>query len=218
MAYFPNCFLYDFASLKTLIMKKDKTENDTLIVYSRGSFLSFNNSVLSLLLRANERHVCLFSLRWQGDVVSQWLVRQTWDLKAENSSPGYVVFLGKTLSVSLSTQVYVDNLTKYWQPTCDELVSHPGGVEVLLLALLIGDNAVVVSSSAVFPHGPYRVSKRNSDACRLRIKCCVLESCCSFYRNIPDGQQLHTTETGVKRQPDGPSGSPNHDWGRLYLT
>ena len=36
-----------------------------------------------------------------GDVVAQWLVRQTWDLKVEGSSPGrctHVVFLGKTLN------------------------------------------------------------------------------------------------------------------------
>ena len=34
-----------------------------------------------------------------GDVVAQWLVRRTWDLKVENSSPGrciHVVFFGKT--------------------------------------------------------------------------------------------------------------------------
>ena len=36
-----------------------------------------------------------------GDVVSQWLVRRTWDLKVESSSPGrctHVVVLGKTLN------------------------------------------------------------------------------------------------------------------------
>ena len=36
-----------------------------------------------------------------GDVVAQWLVRRTWDLKVESSSPGrctHVVFLGKTLN------------------------------------------------------------------------------------------------------------------------
>ena len=47
-----------------------------------------------------------------------------------------------TLTVPLSTQVYKwkpgncfgDNLTKCWEVTCDGLVSHPGGVEILLVA------------------------------------------------------------------------------------
>ena len=30
------------------------------------------------------------------------------------------------------------------------------------------------------PHGPYCVGKTNMAACELRMKCCVLESCCSF--------------------------------------
>ena len=36
-----------------------------------------------------------------GDVVAQWLVRRTWDLKIESSSPGrcsHIGFLGKTLN------------------------------------------------------------------------------------------------------------------------
>ena len=36
-----------------------------------------------------------------GDVVAQWLVRQTWDQKVNSSSPGrctHVEFLGKTLN------------------------------------------------------------------------------------------------------------------------
>ena len=36
-----------------------------------------------------------------GDMVVQWLVRRTWDLKVESSCPGrstHVVFLGKTLN------------------------------------------------------------------------------------------------------------------------
>ena len=48
-----------------------------------------------------------------GDVVAQWLGRRTWDLKVESSSPGWcthVVFLGKTLTVPLSTQVYKTRL------------------------------------------------------------------------------------------------------------
>ena len=47
------------------------------------------------------------------DVVAQRLVRRTWDLKVESSSPGrctHVVFLGKTLTshnASLHPSVYV---------------------------------------------------------------------------------------------------------------
>ena len=76
--------------------------------------------------------------------MAQWLVRWTWDLKVESSSPGrctQVVFLGKTLnshSASLHPGVQMgtskllgDNLTKCWEVTCDELVSHPEGVEIL---------------------------------------------------------------------------------------
>ena len=46
-----------------------------------------------------------------------------------------------TLTVPLSTQVYKwvlancwGNLTNYGGVTCDELASHPGGVEILLTA------------------------------------------------------------------------------------
>ena len=50
------------------------------------------------------RNMGWFSL---GDVVAQWLVRRTWDLKVESSSPGrctHVVLLAKhlTLTVPLS--------------------------------------------------------------------------------------------------------------------
>ena len=44
------------------------------------------------------------------------------------------------------------------------------------------------------------------------------EVTCDGPVRIPSGgekysQSLHTTETGDKRRPDGPSGSPNYDWG-----
>ena len=44
-----------------------------------------------------------------GDVVVQWLVHQTWDLKVDSSSPGWcadVVFLGKTLNSSHSASLH----------------------------------------------------------------------------------------------------------------
>ena len=48
-----------------------------------------------------------------GNVVAQWLVHWTWDLRVESSSPGrciFIAFLGKTLTVTLTvpllTQVY----------------------------------------------------------------------------------------------------------------
>ena len=84
-----------------------------------------------------------------GDVVAQRLVRRTWDLKIESSSPDrctHVVFFGKTLtcySASLHQGVFYkwepancfrDNLTKFWEVTCDGLVSHPEGVKILLVA------------------------------------------------------------------------------------
>ena len=86
---------------------------------------------------------CLFSIVIVGNVVAQWLVHRTW--KVESSSPGrftHVVFLGKTLTVSLPTKLYKwepencfgNNLTKCWEVTCDGLVSHPRGVEKLLVA------------------------------------------------------------------------------------
>ena len=73
--------------------------------------------------------------------MAQWLVRRTWDPeKVESSSPDrctHVVFL-----VPLSTQVYKwepanyfgDNLTNCREVTCNGLVSHPRGVEILLVA------------------------------------------------------------------------------------
>ena len=58
------------------------------------------------------------------------------------SSPGQehcVVFLGKTLTMPLSTQEYKwvpgiceGNLTNFGEMTCDGLAFHPGGVEILL--------------------------------------------------------------------------------------
>ena len=60
------------------------------------------------------------------------------------SSPGRghcVVFLGKTLTVPLSTQEYKwvpvicwGNRTNCWGVTCDGLASRPGEVEILLAA------------------------------------------------------------------------------------
>ena len=35
------------------------------------------------------------------------------------------------------------------------------------------------------PHWPYCVCKTNMAACELRIKCCNLESCCSFDGSFP---------------------------------
>ena len=74
-------------------------------------------------------------------------MRRTWNLRVEGSSPGrctQVVFLGKTLNshsasphagVKVGTSKLLgDNLTKCWEVTCDGLVSHPGGVEILLVA------------------------------------------------------------------------------------
>ena len=89
----------------------------------------------------------LSKIRGVVDVVTQWLVRRTWDQKVESSSPGrctHVVFLGKTLNshsgslhpgVKMGTSKLLgDNLTNCWKVTCDGLVSHPGGVEILLVA------------------------------------------------------------------------------------
>ena len=35
------------------------------------------------------------------------------------------------------------------------------------------------------PHGPYCACKTNMAACELRIKSCVLESCCNFNGSFP---------------------------------
>ena len=35
------------------------------------------------------------------------------------------------------------------------------------------------------PRGPYCMCKTKMAACALRIKCCVLESCCSFDGSFP---------------------------------
>ena len=66
--------------------------------------------------------------------------------KGLGSSPGQVIVLCSwakhfTLTVPLSTQEYKwvpancqGNLTKCWEVTCNGLVSHPGGVAILLVA------------------------------------------------------------------------------------
>ena len=41
------------------------------------------------------------------------------------------------------------------------------------------------------PRGPYCMCKTKMAACALRIKCCVLESCCSFDGSFPS----RSTET-----------------------
>ena len=79
--------------------------------------------------------------------MARWLVRATWDLKVESSR--HIVFLGKTLnsrSASLHPGVQMrtskllgDNVIKCWEITCDGLVSHPGGVEILLVASYYGN-------------------------------------------------------------------------------
>ena len=58
----------------------------------------------------------------------------------------YVLFSGKTLnshSTSLHPGVpancFGDNPTKCWEETCVGLVSHPGGVEILLVASCNGN-------------------------------------------------------------------------------
>ena len=62
------------------------------------------------------------------DAPAQWLVRRTWDLEVENSSPGrciHVMFLGKIL---YSQEV-----------TCDALVSHRGEEGMLRkLEIIVG--------------------------------------------------------------------------------
>ena len=35
------------------------------------------------------------------------------------------------------------------------------------------------------PRGPYCICKTKMAACALRIKCCVLERCCSFDGSVP---------------------------------
>ena len=73
-----------------------------------------------------------------GDVVAQWLARRTWDLKVESSvHPCCVLRQNTLLSQCLSPPRCMngDHLTKCWEVPCDGLVSHPGGVEILLVAL-----------------------------------------------------------------------------------
>ena len=50
-----------------------------------------------------------------GHVVAQWLVRLTWDLKVQSSSPGtctHVAFLGRTLTSHSAIQVYKINVNQ----------------------------------------------------------------------------------------------------------
>ena len=57
------------------------------------------------------------------------------DLGPKSRAPvGAVVFFGKTLNYHSATLVLGDNLTKCCEVTCDGLLSHPGGVEILLVA------------------------------------------------------------------------------------
>ena len=42
----------------------------------------------------------------------------------------------------------------------------------------------IIGVSSV-PRGPYCMCKTKMAACALRIKCCVLESCCSFDGRVP---------------------------------
>ena len=43
------------------------------------------------------------------------------------------------------------------------------------------------------PRGPYCMCKTKMAACALRIKCCVLESCCSFDGSFPSRSTLYST-------------------------
>ena len=44
------------------------------------------------------------------------------------------------------------------------------------------------------PRGPYYMCKTKMAACALRIKCCVLESCCSFDGSVPSRSTHLSTE------------------------
>ena len=43
------------------------------------------------------------------------------------------------------------------------------------------------------PRGPYCMCKTKMAACALRIKCCVLESCCSFDGSFPSRSTITCT-------------------------
>ena len=57
----------------------------------------------------------------------------------------------------------------------------------------------IVGVSGV-PRGPYCLCKTKMAACALRIKCCVLESCCSF-----DGSITSCTVLATKKTPQYPA-------------
>ena len=104
------------------------------------------------------------------------------DLKVKSSSPGrfvYIVFLGKTLNtVPFFIQVYKwepancfrDNLTECWQVTCDGLVSHQGGVEILLASRFILQKLEINA-------GPDELLARP-----IRIKANCLSFACTVYK------------------------------------
>ena len=74
-------------------------------LFWKDSFLTTSLGVMQgrmfkQLSQLNDQGLIQVVLR-DGDVVAQWLVSKTWDLKVESSSPGrctHVVFLGKTLN------------------------------------------------------------------------------------------------------------------------
>ena len=83
--------------------------------------------------------------------MASWLVRSSTDRAVRVSAlTGDTVLCSwarnLTLTVPLSTQEYKQvpmicwgNLTNCWGVTCDELASHPGGVEILLAASCNGN-------------------------------------------------------------------------------
>ena len=66
------------------------------------SFGKVNSPVDSAWVEKDSKTSIIFGFQiGVGDVVAQWLVRRTWDLKVKSLSPGWcthIVFLGKTLN------------------------------------------------------------------------------------------------------------------------
>ena len=50
------------------------------------------------------------------------------------------------------------------------------------------------------PRGPYCMCKTKMAACALRIKCCVLESCCSFDGSFPSRSKDRCRNDSVLRK------------------